>query len=150
MHGCWILLLAHGTHQIRQNLQSQGNVYCYYNNSPIDIIIKPLTQVTRLLCQGRLVDDRLINGYLWSINIINGYRCHINITLNGLVLKFIWRNTLKKKEITKYMITKYLIILVTTFMPVTLFFWNKIRRMSLYGSVSVSLLLCCRLFIRNI
>ena len=35
------------------------------------------------------------------------------------------------------MIIKYLIILVTTFMPVTLSFEIKIRSMSWYGSVSV-------------
>ena len=39
-----------------------------------------------------------------------------------------------KKEITKYMIIKYSIILVTTF--ITLSFEIKIRRMSWYGSVS--------------
>ena len=39
------------------------------------------------------------------------------------------------------MITKYLIILVTTFMPVTLSFEIKIRRMSLYGSVSVIIII---------
>ena len=38
------------------------------------------------------------------------------------------------------MITKYLIILVT-FMPVTLSFEIKIRKMSLYGSVSVIIII---------
>ena len=45
------------------------------------------------------------------------------------------------------MIIKYLIILVTTFVPVTLSFEIKIRSMTRYGSVIVSVIIIMLLFI---
>ena len=59
------------------NVRSQGNVYCYYNN----VLLIPSPESPddfATIGHGRLVYNRLINGYLWFllwlINIIDGYR----------------------------------------------------------------------------
>ena len=61
------------------------------------------------------------------------------------------KDCIKKKgggKIKKYMIIKYLIILVTTLLPVTLSFEIKIRStMSWYGSVSVIIIIIMLLII---
>ena len=54
----------------------------------------------------------------------------------------------EKKKIKKYMIIEYLIILITTLLPVTLSFEIKIRStMSWYGSVSVIIIIIMLLII---
>ena len=105
--------------QYLQNVQSQGNVYCYYNN--VLLILSPespddfATDVLLIIDWSMDIhDSALIDQYHQWIPPT----CHYPIEwLNFKVFK----EFIKRKINIKYMMIKYLIILVTMFVTVTFF-----------------------------
>ena len=64
-----------------QNIQSQGNAYCYNNHDKVLLISKPLTLIPKVL------DDFSMDIVLtidWSI--INGCRLHVVIAFNEVMV----------------------------------------------------------------